>query len=96
MADVPDDPFWAPDPDPLEEVILGGAPFVLLQVVRGPVPVPGNTEPFVIEVHSGGGLELEDVPTVLRAVVEALPIADIGIMPDGTLVRRSEAPPSPE
>lgn len=96
MGNVPDDPFWPPDPDDLEEVVVGESPYVLLQVVRGPIPAPGGTDPFVIELHCGGGLDLDSVPYLLRAVVNALEVGDMGIAVDGTLIRRSEAPPRPQ
>lgn len=93
MSDL-DDPFWPPPPEELESVVLGEAPFVLLQVVQGPIPTPQSWVPFAIEVHTGGGMAPEHVPYFLRTVVDALRVQDMGITPDGTLVRRIDAPPN--
>lgn len=88
-----DDPFWPPPPGELESIVIGEVPFVLLQVVQGPIPTRDTLVPYTVEVHAGGGVALEGVPHLLRTVLEALEVQDMGIMPDGTLVRRIEAPP---
>lgn len=90
----PDDPFWPPPPDELEQVILGEHPYLLIQVTQGPVPRPGGLEPYVLEVSSGGGLGDVDVLHLLGVVQAALHLGDMGIAQDGTLLRRASAPPS--
>ena len=74
--------------------MVGELPFCLLQV-HGPVPAPGRTSPFTVEIHVGGGLVIPDVSHLLRTVLEALEIPDMGITASGTLIRRVEAPLSP-
>lgn len=75
---------------------LGEYPFVLLQVVQGPIPDDDVSDPFMVEVHSGGGLGIDQVPFVLQAVMDALAIGDMGITASGFLIRRTEAGSGPE
>jgi hypothetical protein len=93
MGHVPDDPFWPPPPDELEEVIVGEHPYILIQFVQGELPRQGSQAPYAVEVHVGGGLRLSEAHFLLQRVAEAVTVEDMAIMPDGTLVRRTDAPP---
>ena len=90
MTDDSGDPFYPPPPEELEFVLLGGTPYLLIQV-RGYPPPPGRA--VTMEVQIGGGLDEEDVPAVVSALMEALPVEDVAITPGGYLVQRLSGPP---
>lgn len=83
-----DDPFWPPEPGPLDQVTLGELPFVLVRVHGGYQypPPPGQT--VTLEVWYGGGLNGPGASAVLHAAGECREVTDLGITWSGTLVQK--------